>query len=89
MKTYYQIKKNSPEHFSNRDPESPKIQQCLKHQDYFYLPNTPSGDLVVFHRLSSSRSGDYIFDEAIKTFFMTIGWNSNKTMSHIVVDANL
>lgn len=72
-KKYYQIKKNSPEHFSNRDPESPNIQQCLKNQDYFYLPNTPKGDLVVFHRLSSTKSSDYVFDEAIKTFFMTIG----------------
>ena len=73
MKIYYQIKKNSPEHFSNRDPASSKIEQCLKHQDYFYLPNTPKGDLVIFHRLATSKASDYVFDEAIKTFFMTIG----------------
>lgn len=73
MKIYYKIKQSSPEHFANRDPESAKIQQCLYHQDYFYLPRTPKGDIVVFHRLSSSRAGDYVFDEAIKTFFMTIG----------------
>lgn len=73
IKIYYKIKNNSPEHFSNRDPQNPKIQQCLRHQDYFYLPKTPKGDLVVFHRLSSSKSSDYHFDEAIKTFFMTIG----------------
>ncbi|CRL02024.1 CLUMA_CG015172, isoform A [Clunio marinus] len=72
MKIYYQIKKNSPEHFLNRDPQNPKIQQCLKHQDYFYLPNTPKGDLIIFHRLSSPKASDYCFDEAIKTFFMTI-----------------
>jgi hypothetical protein len=72
-KIFYNIKKNSPEHFKNRDPESPKIEQCLKHQDYFYLPNLPNGDIIVFHRLSSPKAGDYCFDEAIKTFFMTIG----------------
>jgi hypothetical protein len=72
-KIYYQIKQNSPEHFLNRDPQNPKIQQCLQKQDYFYLPNLPNGDIVVFHRLSSSKSSDYVFDEAIKTFFMTIG----------------
>ena len=72
-KIYYQIKKNSPEHFLNRDPENPKIQQCLQKQDYFHLPNLPNGDLLVFHRLSSAKSSDYVFDEAIKTFFMTIG----------------
>lgn len=73
MKIYYEHKQKTPEHFVNRDPGLPKIEQCLQHQDYFFLPNTPRGDLVVFHRLSSSKSGDYHFDEAIKTFFMTIG----------------
>lgn len=66
------MKRKNVEHFTNRDPESPKIKQCLANQDYFYLPSLPTGELVVFHRLSSSRSSDYVFDEAIKTFFMTI-----------------
>lgn len=68
---YYETKRKDKEHFKNRDPADPKIQQCLAHQDYFSLPNTPSGDIVIFHRLSSSRASDYVFDEAIKTFFMT------------------
>jgi hypothetical protein len=72
-KKYYDIKKSSPEHFLNRDPQHPKIQQCLGHQDYINLPSLPNGDILIFHRLSTSRSGDYIFDEAIKTFFMLIG----------------
>jgi hypothetical protein len=71
-KIFYDIKRKNVEHFKFRDPDQPKIQQCLAKQDYFYLPNTPSGDVVVFHRLSSSRPSDYVFDEAIKTFFMTI-----------------
>lgn len=45
----------------------------LLSQDYFHLPNTPNGDSVIFHRLKTSRSGHYNFDDAIKTFFMTIG----------------
>ncbi len=69
---YYEARRKNKEHFSNRDPNNPKIQQCLGHQDYFFLPNTPNGDVVVFHRLSSSRASDYVFDEAIKTFYMTI-----------------
>lgn len=72
-KKYYEFKKSSPEHFQLRDPQHPKIQQCFGHQDYINLPNLPNGDLLIFHRLSSSRSGDYVFDEAIKTFFMLIG----------------
>lgn len=71
-KLYYEMKNKNEEHFKNRDPEHPKIKQCLANQDYFYLPNTPSGDVVIFHRLKSSRASDYNFDEAIKTFFMTI-----------------
>lgn len=71
-KIYYEMKRKNVEHFSCRDPAHPKIKQCLASQDYFYLPNTPSGDVVIFHRLSSSRAWDYVFDEAIKTFFMTI-----------------
>lgn len=66
------MKQNHVEHFKLRDPDHPKIQQCLASQDYFYLPNSPTGDIIVFHRLSSSRASDYVFDEAIKTFFMTI-----------------
>ncbi|CAO1404823.1 unnamed protein product [Diamesa serratosioi] len=72
MKIYYDIKKTSPEHFSNRDPENLKIQQCLQHQDYFHLPCTPDGSLLIFHRLSSPKASHYMFDEALKTFFMTI-----------------
>lgn len=72
-KKYYETKNSSPEHFKLRDPQHPKLQQCFGHQDYVNLPNLPNGDLLIFHRLSSSRSGDYVFDEAIKTFFMLIG----------------
>lgn len=42
-------------------------------RDYFYLPKTPEGFSIVFHRLSSSKPSHYHFDEAIKTFFMSIG----------------
>ena len=78
IKIYYDIKRTSPELFLNRDPENPKIQQCLQHQDYFHLPCLPDGSLLIFHRLSSSKASHYVFEEAIKTFFMTIGkkWNN-------------
>ncbi|EAA05957.5 alpha-tocopherol transfer protein-like [Anopheles arabiensis] len=72
LKIYYEARKNGPELFNNRDPHSAAIQQCLQNQDYFPLPPTPSGYSVVFHRLKNSRSSNYHFDEAIKTYFMTI-----------------
>lgn len=30
--TYYTVRKNCPEHFAGRDPNSPEIQQCLDNQ---------------------------------------------------------
>ncbi|KAJ6642975.1 Alpha-tocopherol transfer protein-like [Pseudolycoriella hygida] len=72
MSIYYEARQSSPEHFEHRDPRSDEIQQCLNNQDYFYLPPTPSGIPVIFHRLSNSTASNYCFDNAIKTFFMTI-----------------
>ena len=63
IKIYYDIKRTSPEMFFNRDPENPKIQQCLQHQDYFHLPCTPDGSLLIFHRLSSSKASHYFLIE--------------------------
>uniref|UniRef100_A0A182UD92 CRAL-TRIO domain-containing protein n=1 Tax=Anopheles melas TaxID=34690 RepID=A0A182UD92_9DIPT len=62
LKIYYEARKNGPELFNNRDPHSAAIQQCLQNHGYS----------VVFHRLKNSRSSNYHFDEAIKTYFMTI-----------------
>jgi hypothetical protein len=73
MSTYYEIRQMCPTVFHNRDPLSPEIQQCLKNQHYFHLPNTPTGHSVIYHCLSNGKASNYIFDEACKTFFMTIG----------------
>lgn len=40
---------------------------------YFYLPVTPNGCAVIYHRLSNSKPSNYVFDEAIKAYLMTIG----------------
>lgn len=54
-------------------------------RDYFYIPAGPQGFPIIFHRLSNSKPGNYHFDEAIKTFFMTIGKYNifSKTSSNI------
>lgn len=75
--TYYKIRQTCPSIFSNRDPLSAQLQQCLSSQYYFHLPNTPKGYSVIYHCLSSPKASDYVFDEACKTFFMTIGWLIN------------
>ncbi|XP_063695585.1 alpha-tocopherol transfer protein-like [Culicoides brevitarsis] len=72
IKNYYEHKPNALEHFSKRDPDSAKIKQCLQNQMYFYLPVTPNGYAVLYHKLSNSKAGNYMFDEAIKTYLMAI-----------------
>ncbi|ETN60609.1 phosphatidylinositol transfer protein [Anopheles darlingi] len=72
LKIYYDARKNAPELFNNRDPLSAPVQQCFQNQDYFPLPTTPSGYSVIFHRLKNPKASNYVFDEAIKTYFMTI-----------------
>lgn len=47
-------------------------------RDYFYLPPTPNGMPIIFHRLANSKPSNYHFDDAIKTFFMTIGKVQNE-----------
>lgn len=73
MSTYYEIRQKHSAIFHNRDPLSPEIQQCLANQLYFHLPNTPTGHSVIYHNISDPKASNYVFDEACKTFFMTIG----------------
>lgn len=73
MEAHYLARKNAPEFFNNRDPELPKIQQCLGAQDYSVLPVTPDGHHVIFHALKDFKSSNYHFENAVKTFFMQIG----------------
>ncbi|XP_062563820.1 alpha-tocopherol transfer protein-like [Armigeres subalbatus] len=72
IKIYYQDRREAPELFDNRDPLSPQIQQCFQNQDYFFLPPTPSGYSVIYHRLSSPKASNYNLDEAAKTYFMLL-----------------
>lgn len=78
ISTYYDIRQSCAAIFSNRDPLSAEIQQCLANQSYFHLPNTPTGYSVFYHRLSNPKASNYMFNEACKTFFMTIGKSDSK-----------
>lgn len=70
---YYEIKKNGPELFANRNFELPEIKQCLANQTYISLPLTPNNECVIFHSLSNTVAKNYVFDEAVKTFVMLAG----------------
>lgn len=72
MKIYYEMRASSPEHFENRDPDRPEIQQCLQAQYYVHLPPLPNGDHLIYHYPSSRKATDYHMDHAIKTFYMSV-----------------
>lgn len=71
VETYYDARHHAPEHFFGRDPTCDSIQQCLNNQHYFILP-PKDGCPIIFHQLSNSKPSNYYFDNAIKTFFMSI-----------------
>uniref|UniRef100_A0A6M2DE55 Putative phosphatidylinositol transfer protein sec14 n=1 Tax=Xenopsylla cheopis TaxID=163159 RepID=A0A6M2DE55_XENCH len=72
LETYYDSRRNAPEHFTNRDPRSDEILQCFQAQEYILLPPTAEGHDVIFHRLYQTAPSAYNYDQAIRTFFMTI-----------------
>lgn len=69
-KNYYEMRKNGPELFGNRNLELPEIKQCLENQFYINLPLTPNNECLILHGLSNSNAKNYVFDEAVKTFVM-------------------
>ena len=72
IQMYYKTKRSAPQLFNNRNPESASIQKCFKNMECFYLPLTPDGSSVVFIGLENDKSSNYDFDNANKTFFMTL-----------------
>ena len=70
---YYEIRKNAPELCSNRKIESPEVKQCLENQNYIILPVTPDNCSVLYQSFISYKPSDFVYDEAVKTYFMMAG----------------
>lgn len=70
VKLFYEIKVKNPNLFKNRDPESQEIQQCLRSQNFFFLPLTPEGKSVIYLGLIDFRASSWHFDESSKTCLM-------------------
>lgn len=70
VKLYYELKVNNPHLFKIRDPESPEIQQCLRSQNYFFMPVTPDGHSVIHLSLIDFNASSFRFDAIVKTFVM-------------------
>lgn len=81
LHTYYKMKRNAPEFFTNRDVYSDEVQTALKDQIYLALPITPDNCNVFLHKLSDFEPRKWIFDATIKTFIMTAGKTRNSKLS--------
>ncbi|XP_037923823.1 alpha-tocopherol transfer protein-like [Hermetia illucens] len=73
IKIYYDARRNAPEHFNNRDPKHPKIKQCFENQTYYHVPPTEKDDCpIVYHKIMNPKASTYFFDNALKTYCMTM-----------------
>lgn len=70
LHTYYKCKKEMPEFFKNRNPESPEIIQCFNSQYYVTFPPSPDNCNLIYTAISNHEPKSYVFDEACKTFIM-------------------
>lgn len=73
MHNHYEIKKDSPEFFRNRDVNSVEIQNSLDNQNFAILPTTPDNHNLILFGLSSYEPSDYDFDSSAKTYIMSFG----------------
>lgn len=94
LEVYYELKKTAPEFFKNRDVHSDAIQSSLDHQNFIDLPISPDNCILFFHDLSSPEAKHYVFDEAVKTFAISIGKsrkaeNTCKLTRNLITEASL
>lgn len=73
LQRYYEIKQSSPEFFSNRNPESEKLQRAFKIQQMASLPISPDNCHIFIHRVSNANPREYDFDDVFKMFIMMAG----------------
>ena len=73
IKLFFQLKRNSPEVFRFRNPNSDEVAMTFQNQNFLFLPSTPEGYSVVYASLKNFSVSTFIFDSVAKTFFMTAG----------------
>ncbi|XP_054281187.1 alpha-tocopherol transfer protein-like [Macrosteles quadrilineatus] len=73
IETYYTLRSNTPEFFSNRDLSSKALQAAESNVTCFVLPKrTTDGYLILYQKVESSDASKYNFDDTCKLFFMTM-----------------
>lgn len=70
IRVFYKAKKEMPNFFKNRDPESADIMQCLNTMHFATFPISPNKCNLIYGRLSDYDPKNYFFDPVCKTFIM-------------------
>ncbi|CAH1119368.1 unnamed protein product [Phaedon cochleariae] len=67
---FFTIRSQSPEIFSDRDPNQAGIRAIFQIIDYLMLPKRVRNNNVFLYRITSSNVDDYDFANAVKAFFI-------------------
>lgn len=70
LQNYYKFKKEVPEFFSNRHPDSSEVVQALENQNIVAFPITPDGCNLIGGSLRNSDPKNYVFDNTTKSLIM-------------------
>ncbi|PNF19141.1 hypothetical protein B7P43_G09788 [Cryptotermes secundus] len=71
IETYYTIRTNIPEIFTNRDLKRIENQKMLAVLNYIQLPvRDPNGHHIIFHSLKENEPSKYCFSDAARIYFM-------------------
>ncbi|XP_014245765.1 retinol-binding protein pinta-like isoform X2 [Cimex lectularius] len=73
IEVYYELRKNSPEFFKNRDVSRPELQQALTVLQYSCLPvKDQHGYQIIYHGLQQYEANKYVFNDGVKLLAMAI-----------------
>lgn len=75
LHNYFKLVKDAPEFFACRDVYAKEVQSCMEYQKYILLPHTPDNYNVVFFKLSDYQPKNFVFNDVVRSFLMTVGMN--------------
>lgn len=73
IERYYNIRKNAPEFFEQRNMDSEELKSAAEVLEFSYFPGkSVEGYDIIFHRLHETEPSKYFFDAGVKMLFMTV-----------------
>jgi CRAL/TRIO domain len=67
---FFEMKRQAPELFSNRDIKGKEAQHALDIISYVGLPISPDNCNILLHKIQNPDPKEYFFDDAVKVFIM-------------------